>query len=297
MSAIWQPWSKWTPLLPVSAVGHATQSVDIEGGRVHLFSRSGRDSYCGEFHRDGQVMDLEVQVSEGMVWIVQVGRASQEAIPRLGADGYHLLVADCRDVCAPVEVLLDNFTEIEHTAEAHWSFGYDPSLLGEVTNDTTSLADCTLVESCGPQKKISWLSECMLGIRSGDRFLSKWKTYYEPLCADFEWWWEDPRTHEDRGLHFREITYFLGNGAAKSRLVAHYYWTRPNRGRMGLDRLICALARLAIQYEIYRDVRLVENVLPANSTLDRCILGRFDQALVHHRRRLAKLRATGSSVH
>jgi hypothetical protein len=37
-----------------------------------------------------------------------------------------------------VEVLLDNFTEVEHTATAHLYFGYDPNSIADITNDTQS---------------------------------------------------------------------------------------------------------------------------------------------------------------
>ena len=95
------------------------------------------------------------------------------------------------------------------TAFAHWKFGYDLKTLNNIEHTVTNQGDHTLIEVAGPQKALPWLLEAATGVRSGDTFRIRYQTFYRPLRAEFEWWWEDAATQQDRGFHFKEIAYFM----------------------------------------------------------------------------------------
>jgi vanillate O-demethylase monooxygenase subunit len=228
---------------------------------------------------------LDAAEHDNTIWVKRPGPA--RALPSLVPDGFHPVHSTCRLVKAPVEILFDNFTEVEHTAFAHWKFGYDLKTLSDIEHRVTHQADHTLIEVAGPQKALPWLLEATTGVRSGDIFRIRYQTFYSPLRAEFEWWWEAAATRQDRGFHFKEIAYFMQIDNTNARLLTCFSWNKPVHGRLGWNRTIAAAMSLLTAYEINIDVWLVENVVPDALDLDGCTLGRFDAQLRHHRRGLA----------
>jgi phenylpropionate dioxygenase-like ring-hydroxylating dioxygenase large terminal subunit len=222
----------------------------------------------------------------GVVW-VRRGSGWAGSLPPLAIDGYQLVHCAFQDIDAPVEVVLDNFTEIEHTGPGHWEFGYDPRRMREVSFVVQADEDRVHGRAVGPQKRLSRLSSLAMGVATGDRLTVEIDTRYAPLRIHYDWWWQDRATDVLKGPRFKEIAFFAPLGAERSRLVAFYYWTMRDSGRLGLNRLVRAAARQVIRYEIKLDVALCSNLTRGSETLDGCHLGRFDAMLPHHRRRLA----------
>jgi phenylpropionate dioxygenase-like ring-hydroxylating dioxygenase large terminal subunit len=234
---------------------------------------------------DVQGEALDVAEHDNAIWVKRP--ATARSLPSLVPDGFHAVHSACRLVKAPVEILFDNFTEVEHTAFAHWKFGYDLKALSDIEHTVTNKGDHTLIEVAGPQKALPWLLEAAGGVRSGDTFRIRYQTFYRPLRAEFEWWWEAAATQKDRGLHFKEIAYFMQVDKTNARLLTCFSWNNPIHGRFGWNRTMAAALSLVIAYEINIDVWLVENVVHDALDLDDCALGRFDAQLRHHRRGLA----------
>lgn len=224
---------------------------------------------------------FDVAEKYGLIWLREAG--GEHALPDLGGAGFHLAHAICKVVKAPVEVLLDNFTEVEHTAVAHLLFGYDRERLGEVGLKSESRSDSVWSYCRGPQKKLPRVVEPFIKVYTGDDFTVEFSTFFTPLHARYEMWWEEPGTGVARPFRLREAAYFSPLGERESRLTALYFTTMsPNV----LSRLSAPIVRRLIDYEFELDRRLIENVLHTGPHLHGCSLGRFDKALVAQRRRL-----------
>ena len=228
---------------------------------------------------------LDATEELGVVWTKRAGAAA--APLQIDFDGFHLLRRAFRDVDVAVELMLDNFTEIEHTGTGHWEFGFDGSRMNEIDFRITREGQGVTAHAVGPQKPVSWLSRAVLGIAPGDRLHIGWTTSYAPIRVNYEWWWEDPRTGRQRGVRFKEATFFTSLGAAGCRLTAFYYWTRPSVGPVGLDRLFRAAVGRFIEYEIDLDINLVGGLAASVADLKQCQLTRFDGVVVRNRRALA----------
>lgn len=222
----------------------------------------------------------------GMIWIKS--RQTQSELPVLDADGFYHIHTLCQTVKAPVEVLLDNFTEVEHTSTAHLLFGYAKEKMNEVKLETEVTADGVRSLCSGPQKKLYWFFEPFIKVHTGDRFIVDFTTYFAPLHARYEMSWEDPVSGVQRPLRLKEAAYFCKLNEDESLLVAFYFTTLKPTGRMGFNRMISPFVRRVIDYEFELDRRLIENVLHAGAQLQGCHLGRFDKALVAQRRHLTK---------
>jgi phenylpropionate dioxygenase-like ring-hydroxylating dioxygenase large terminal subunit len=226
---------------------------------------------------------LDVAERYGAVWIKE--RGSDAALPDLNFPGFNILsVHDC-DFNASVELLLDNFSEVEHTATAHWVFGYDPKHVGMMRNETIVTDQSVTIESSGPQKHIPWWMRFGMAARTGDTFEVRQTVYYHPLYSTYDWWWVDPATGQERPDRFKEVAFFHHVGQGRSRLFSFHLWNRPNTGLLGFNRLARFVASQIVRYEIAIDRWLLENVHDEGNGRSRR-LGRFDRVVTETRKRL-----------
>ena len=85
--------------------------------RLELRARR-RSEESGKSQLAADRADPRSMERHGLIWVKQ--RGNQDVLPQWTQDGYEFLYSGCWRVNAPVEVMLDNFTEVEHTATAHW---------------------------------------------------------------------------------------------------------------------------------------------------------------------------------
>lgn len=222
----------------------------------------------------------------GMIWLKS--RQTHSELPTLDAEGFYHIHTLCKTVQAPVEVLLDNFTEVEHTSTAHLIFGYAKEKMDEVRLETEVTDDRVRSLCSGPQKKLFWFVEPFIRVHTGDRFIVDFTTYFAPLHARYEMSWEDSVSGVQRPLRLKEAAFFCKLNEQESLLVAFYFSTLKPSGRMGFNRMISPFVRKVIDYEFELDRRLIENVVHTGAQLQGCHLGRFDKALVAQRRHLTK---------
>jgi vanillate O-demethylase monooxygenase subunit len=221
----------------------------------------------------------------GLVWIK--ARGSEDVLPHWERDGYEFVHSGSWQVKGSVEVMLDNFTEVEHTATAHWYFGYDPDHVAEISNKTQSTSDMVEVRTEGVQKKLPWPMRAFFGTRLGDLLWCEWRTEFAPLRCTWHWGWKDRQTSTHRDGQFCAVAYFNPIGVDACQLSTIYFWKWKQGAASLLSRLALPLLRIGINNEIKIDIGLVENVTqqPTERTSH---LGRFDKALVEQRRRLAQ---------
>ena len=234
---------------------------------------------------------FNVAEHEGLIWIKDPG--STATLPTLRYAGYHLLYLAHVPMMAPVESLMENFTEIEHTGIAHWQFGYDVNRMDEVSVDVESDADTVRVRTAGPQKRLWLPTRWAMGVRPGDLLKFDWTTRFAPLHSTADFWWEDPHTGQVRPCRFKEVAYFIPVGPRESLSVAYYFWSFAG-ARRWVRPLLKPFVALGTRYEIGRDKWLIENVVPQTLFAAGRRLGRFDKGLFELRKRWQTWRQTYS---
>ena len=219
----------------------------------------------------------------GLIWLKD--SASPEPFPELAPPGYRYCYALHGAVPAPVELLLDNFTEVEHTAAAHLTFGYSLERLHEVTFQTKVEDSTVRSRSAGPQKPVPPWTAATMGIRTGDRFVVEWVTRGDPLHVRYAMHWEDPRTGRPRSPRMYEIAYFRSLGERRSAVAALYFLRLPPSRVPGMSRMIMKSVGALIELvEFPRDVRLMRALEWQEPSLRNCRLSRFDSSLSAQRK-------------
>ncbi len=227
---------------------------------------------------------LEVAEHYGVVWVKEAGSSAE--IPNLDFPGYHPLATVRFQTKAPMELVLDNFTEVEHTTTGHLFFGYPLDRMKEVESRVELAQQTVHVVNVGPQKWVPPLTGPFLGMYTGDRFTAEWTTHFAPVYTLYDMWWEHPTTGKPRPARLKELVFFNPISATETSLVLFFFSTRKEPGWLGLNTLRRLLITQLIHYEWKLDRRLVEDLANKDPNLRGCQLGRFDRVLVENRKRI-----------
>jgi phenylpropionate dioxygenase-like ring-hydroxylating dioxygenase large terminal subunit len=118
----------------------------VQGGRLQCPYHGRTFDLCGHGQSPGtprlqaQVASYEAREAYGAIWVKP--QAAVSPFPEFAVDGYRHMCTLRHPMQAPLELALDNFSEIEHTAIVHQAFGFDPARMAEVnvhidSTDTT----------------------------------------------------------------------------------------------------------------------------------------------------------------
>lgn len=236
---------------------------------------------------------FEAAERHGAIWVRREGGTDE--LPAFDYPGYHLAYVLHRVVRAPVELLLDNFAEIEHSCTGHWLFGFERRDMGQVELRTERTPDQGLHVVCaGPQKRLPWIVEQAMGVKTGDWFVADWQTYVEPLHTVYTFTYQDGKGGRERATKAKEAAYFARVDAEHSLLTAFYFTTVKTTG---INRvLLVPFFRKWVDYEYDLDRRLLEQIANRRTDLVGFRLGRFDKPLVEYRKMIQERVAAAPDV-
>lgn len=157
----------------------------VEGERLicpyHSWSYSctGQASSPGTPKLTGEIPAFDLIERYGALWIKNSD--SQAEFPNLEVDGYQYISTLSHRIQSPLEVVLDNFSEVEHTASVHTFLGYGRQQLSEIETRTQVSDNSVKVSNKGRQKPLARWLEILLNIHTGDWFCDNWTTYFTPV--------------------------------------------------------------------------------------------------------------------
>jgi len=222
---------------------------------------------------------FDVIERHGVVWVKS--ETATDTVPAFEYPGYHLAYVLHRIVKVPLELLVDNFIEIEHTCTGHWLLGFDTADMPVVQLTSERQGNGLHIVCQGPQKKIPSAIALAVGIRSGDHFVADWTMECAPLRATYTFTYQDT-AGQFRSTRAREVAYFARVSAEESMLVAFYF---TNKAPTALNKaFLYPMFRRWVDYEYERDRQLLENIADRRTDLKGFRLGRFDKPLVEFRR-------------
>jgi vanillate O-demethylase monooxygenase subunit len=190
---------------------------------------------------------------------------------------------------APLELVLDNFTEVEHTPRTHLFLGYAEETISEVQSHTEATNDSVRVVNKGQQKPIPRLLERLFGIVPGDIFVDEWVTRFSPVHTQYFHYWEDPETGEPRPDQLITTVFFNPVDRHTTDLFTFIEARGPQSDSPWLRRILKPIVRGLVRLEVVLDQRLLESITDKRTELDGRRLGRFDKALAENRKRLKSI--------
>lgn len=317
----------WHPVVLSWQLRHKPRAATIDGQEIVVFrTRSGRvaalDEVCPHrrmrlslgcvvgdrlqckyhgwtFATDGQgespgtpklhacATSYEAREEYGAVWVRRAGASTE--FPVFDRAGYHAMGVLTHHIKAPLELVVDNFTEIEHTPTTHGIFGYTLEAMPQVrvTHEVTDTTVRTI--NVGPSKSLPWPLPQLIGIRPGDQFIDDWTTRFSPVYSCFDHEWGDPTTGRRGRVGWRLYIVWTPIGPSETLATTFCFARSTYPGPAGGLNLFKWLMRRLIHKEIGLDVAILEGLASHDTSIAGMKLSRFDRALGLNRERIATI--------
>lgn len=224
---------------------------------------------------------------DGAVWVRRRGSTSR--FPRVEVDGWWCFARHRVRVEAPLELVLDNFIEVEHTPTTHLVLGYALDRMADVKTETSVRDDEVEVYNRGPQKPLPAPLRSLLELQADDHFVDHWVTRFSPVHTVYEQYHLSAGGDARRPARLRIAVFFNPVSARSTELVVFGHASEPPWGRAGLNAVALPLVRALLVEEVRRDKVMIERLADMDPSLKGASLGRFDKALMACRARIARL--------
>jgi vanillate O-demethylase monooxygenase subunit len=233
------------------------------------------------------VPSYDCAAASGVVWVK--ARGTPQDLPVLAKDGWDFAGAVFNRLRAPLQLVIDNFSEVEHTVATHPHFGFEPAAAEQAVVDLEAAEDSVTVRGCGPAKTPPLDTRLSVGFRRGDRFHAEYTFRFDPPRSSVTHWWSDPRTGRERMLKYYVVHYFVPEDDTATLVVTFAFlkirW--PILWRVGPR--VGWLLRRRIWDTVQEDAFLVEHLADQSTSLAGMRLSRFDAILGLTRARLLRI--------
>jgi vanillate O-demethylase monooxygenase subunit len=229
---------------------------------------------------------LAVAEREGVLWVRE--RDGSGELPTLDFTGYGSASAFRHLVRAPLQVVLDNFVEVEHTSFVHAFLGYTRESLRDVSVSMETTETSVRVINEGPQKPLPLPIRAIMGIGEDDVFVDDWTTWFSPVYSIYEHYWRSPEG-ERRENALRTAVFFNYVDADTTELWSFTAASSPLLHLPIVKHFMRSLVRFFVELEVRLDRRLIESLFDKEPSMRGMKLGRFDKVMWETRRRVASI--------
>jgi phenylpropionate dioxygenase-like ring-hydroxylating dioxygenase large terminal subunit len=265
----------------------------VVGDRIRCQYHGWEFDACGNGESPGTpklttcTQSFDVREEYGQVWVKS--RDCVARFPDISPAGFYHLGTFRHTVPAPLELTVDNFTEIEHSGTVHKTFGYDLSRMNEVKVQFEVTDDSVRVVNVGPTKRLFGPFAWLLGIRAGDLFHDDWTTYFSPVYSVYDHWWTSPDGGREAMIRWRLYMFFWPTDAENTAVTSFVYAKSRYPGPAGGLRLAKYLFRREIDREIRQDISMLAHLADRSVDIDGMKLSRFDKVLGLTRERITRI--------
>jgi phenylpropionate dioxygenase-like ring-hydroxylating dioxygenase large terminal subunit len=250
------------------------------------FDTEGRGESPSSTKTHARVMSYDCAEASGAIWIKARGSERMLTAPTMA--GWHFVGLDFTRIGAPLELVIDNFSEVEHTVTAHPHFGFEVALAGQAVNELASTEDAVIVRSHGPAKMPPFDTRLLVGIRRGDHFRSDFTFQFDPPRSVVTHAWTDPAGRE-RMLKYHVHHYFVPEDERATMLVTFGFLKTQWPVLRHFTGLGGWLLLRGLRQTVEEDRFLLENLADQSPDLAGMTLSRFDPVLAMTRERLQRI--------
>jgi vanillate O-demethylase monooxygenase subunit len=243
-----------------------------------------------------RAVHFDAREAHGAIWVKSA--QSFPEFPRFDTAGFYHLGNLSGIADAPLELVLDNLTEVEHTPTTHRLFGYDLECMEQVHVQFEPADTQVRTLNDGPSRRLPLAIRLLLGIRNNFHFHDEWTVFFSPVYAVFDHYWKHPATSQEGKVRWRVYVFLVPLDPARTLMQVFTYMkcTYPGSKR-GLRLLWPLIIRRLSDYEMRQDVSLVDNLADKSPHLQGMKLSRFDRGLSLNRERIDRIyRANRSGV-
>ncbi|MCX7997629.1 MAG: Rieske 2Fe-2S domain-containing protein [Leptospiraceae bacterium] len=231
--------------------------------------------------------NLEVKEELETIWVRKP--SSNTEFPKFDLEGYRKIHFQENIIKAPLEIVLDNFTETEHTSSVHAFLGYSEEELKNVNVKLTTTETTVQLYNEGQQKPIPWIIRHFLKLSKTDIFIDDWITFFSPIYSVYDQYWLDSRTRNERHDKLRIYVFFVPVDSHTTRIFAYTFMKYHLTGNFGLNIFVKPAMTWIVEKEVSLDKNMIEKIQNQEISLKGTKLTRFDKALGPNRSRIQKI--------
>lgn len=251
------------------------------------------------FDRDGQgespsaprlhacVTSYDCAEASGAIWVKARDSSHELSVPAM--EGWDFVGVVSNKFSAPLQLVIDNFSEIEHTVTTHPHFGFDPAQADQAVIDLEASEESVTVRGHGPAKMPPLDTRLGVGIRRGDRFHADYTFRFDPPRSTVTHWWTDSRTGGERMFKYHVVHYFVPEDEKVTRMLTFCFLQIHWPLFRHLGRHMGWLIRRRTWQTVEEDVVLLGNLADQSTNLEGMKLSRFDSILGLTRERLGRI--------
>lgn len=214
----------------------------------------------------------------GWLWIAGT-HTSCDVLPLLGADDWSFIGSYALRAEAPLHVVLDNFSEHEHTPFVHGRLGRREGDTARITVDARCLPDRTEVTFTATQRASALLP--LLLVKRGDTLVGESVTRFSPVHSIYTLSWRSPEGRR-RPFSLRAAVCFVPETDRRTNIVS-FLFSRLD-GRRLLPRRVRDTLALALGWKDIRDdARWLRHLATTPPGFEGMKLTPFDEPLAHNR--------------
>ncbi len=229
----------------------------------------------------------DVREMHGAIWIKDA-RSTAE-FPRFDIDGYVPMTPFSAVAPVPMELALDNFTEIEHTATIHAMFGYVLDRMDEVTTEVDFTPTTVHVVNRGPHKPMAAPLRWLTGVTQDSIFTDEWVTYFSPVYAVIDHKWSDRQTGREAGFTMRYYIFLTPIRENETLITTLTYAKSPWPGKYGGLKFFRPFIDRIVRREVALDCNIMSKLADKRADIRGMKLSRFDRPLGLHRERIERI--------
>jgi vanillate O-demethylase monooxygenase subunit len=204
-------------------------------------------------------------------------------------EGDHVFVAAvAKDIAAPLQLVVDNMTELEHTGTVHKQLAFGTEDFDTVETRCRHDDDSVTIFYRGRQRQLPAYLKLLMGLRQGDMYVQTATVSFTPPCASYQIHWTAGPGGSTRAFGMRFVNYYTEVDAERTSLFSFVYWKTPGTWMHTLPRPARAVFRRLVSAELDRDRAIIEKMPRGEASLEWFQLSRFDGPLVATRKLMAR---------
>ena len=208
--------------------------------------------------------------------------------PDLAAGDHVFVAAIEKDIAAPLQLVVDNMTELEHTGTVHKQLAFGIDDFDTVETRCRHDDDSVTIFYRGRQRPLPPYLSLLMGLRLGDVYVQTATVSFTPPCASYQISWTAGPGGRARPFALRFVNYYTEVDAQRTSLFSFVYWKIEGTWAHAMPRLVRPIFCRIVSAELDRDKAIIEKVPRSEANLEWFQLSRFDGPLVATRKLMAR---------
>lgn len=194
-----------------------------------------------------------------------------------------------KQIAAPLQLVVDNMTELEHTGVVHKNLAFGMADFGTVDTFCEQRGDDLFIYYKGRQRALPFYLKALSGLRNGDFYVQTADVGFLPPHAVYEITWSEGEKGAQRPFGLRFVIYYTPISENETSLFAYIFWNAEGALRRAALGSSAFILKAVVSAELHRDKAIIEKMPQGEMSLDMFQLNKFDRPLVISREIMGRI--------